>query len=117
MKILHTSDWHIGKQLHKYDLSEDLNYFFNWLVNFIKTEKIDVLLVSGDIFDQANPSQAAFKQYYDLLKKLINRDCKIILTGGNHDSAAVLNAPKELLEAFDISVFGGAIENSSEMFV
>lgn len=117
MKILHTSDWHIGKQLHKYDLSEDLNYFFNWLVNFIKTEKIDVLLVSGDIFDQANPSQAAFKQYYDLLKKLINLECKIILTGGNHDSAAVLNAPKELLEAFDISVFGGAIENSSEMFV
>ena len=83
MKILHTSDWHIGKQLHKYDLSEDLELFFNWLINYIKIENIDVLLVSGDIFDQANPSQAAYKQYYDLLKRLINLDCKIILTGGN----------------------------------
>ena len=117
MKILHTSDWHIGKQLHKYDLSEDLEYFFEWLVNYIKTENIDVLLVSGDIFDQANPSQTAFKQYYDLLKKLITLDCKIILTGGNHDSASVLNAPQELLKAFDISVLGGATEETSEMFV
>ena len=117
MKILHTSDWHIGKQLHKYDLSEDLDYFFERLVNYIKTEHIDVLLVSGDIFDQANPSQAAYKQYYDLLQQLINLDCKIILTGGNHDSASVLNAPKELLKAFDISVTGGATEDISEMFV
>jgi exonuclease SbcD len=117
MKILHTSDWHIGKQLHKYDLSEDLDLFFDWLLNYIKTENIDVLLVSGDIFDQANPSQAAYKQYYDLLKKLINLDCKIILTGGNHDSPAVLNAPAELLKAFDISVIGGATERMVDMFI
>ena len=117
MKILHTSDWHIGKQLHKYDLSPDLELFFVWLINYIKIENIDVLLVSGDIFDQANPSQAAYKLYYDLLKKLISLDCKIILTGGNHDSSAVLNAPAELLKAFDISVIGGATEEMSEMFV
>src|SRR5690554_1265478 len=117
MKILHTSDWHIGKQLLKYDLSEDLQLFFDWLIDYIRTENIDVLLVSGDIFDQANPSQFAFKQYYNLLKRLVNLDCKIILTGGNHDSASVLNAPKELLKAFDISVLGGATEEASEMFV
>ncbi len=117
MKILHTSDWHIGKQLHKYDLSEDLELFFEWLISYIKSENIDVLLVSGDIFDQANPSQAAYKQYYDLLKRLINLDCKIILTGGNHDSPAVLNAPAELLKAFDISVIGGAMEELADMFV
>lgn len=117
MKILHTSDWHIGKQLHKYDLSADMELFFEWLINFIKTENIDVLLVSGDIFDQANPSQAAYKQYYDVLKKLINLDCKIILTGGNHDSPAVLNAPAELLKAFDISVIGGATQELADMFV
>lgn len=117
MKILHTSDWHIGKQLHKYDLSADLELFFEWLIDYIKTEKIDVLLVSGDIFDQANPSQAAYKQYYDLLKRLINLDCKIILTGGNHDSPAVLNAPAELLKAFDISVIGGSTEEMADMFV
>ncbi|RTE51889.1 exonuclease subunit SbcD [Arenibacter aquaticus] len=117
MKILHTSDWHIGKQLHKYDLSEDLELFFTWLIAYIKSENIDVLLVSGDIFDQANPSQAAYKQYYDLLKNLISLDCKIILTGGNHDSPTVLNAPAELLKAFDISVTGGATEELTDMFV
>ncbi len=117
MKILHTSDWHIGKQLHKYDLNEDISLFFNWLIDLIKKENIDVLLVSGDVFDQANPSQAAYKQYYDLLKRFVNLDCKIILTGGNHDSAAVLNAPAELLKAFDIRVIGGATEELTEMFV
>ncbi|WP_027075485.1 exonuclease subunit SbcD [Maribacter antarcticus] len=117
MKILHTSDWHIGKQLHKYDLADDLNLFFDWLIPYIKTEVIDVLLVSGDIFDQANPSQSAFKQYYDVLRQLVQLDCKLIITGGNHDSAAVLNAPKELLNAFDITVIGGATETLSELFV
>ncbi len=117
MKILHTSDWHIGKQLHKYDLSEDLDLFFKWLIQYIKDNAIDVLLVSGDIFDQANPSQAAFKQYYDLLKKLLPLDCQIILTGGNHDSPAVLNAPADLLKAFNIRVIGGATEEVADMFV
>ncbi|MFD0797269.1 exonuclease SbcCD subunit D [Maribacter chungangensis] len=117
MKILHTSDWHIGKQLHKYDLAEDLNLFFDWLISYMKTEAVDVLLVSGDVFDQANPSQAAFKQYYDVLRRLVQLDCKIIITGGNHDSPAVLNAPKELLKAFDITVIGGAPEHISELFV
>lgn len=91
--------------------------FFTWLIAYIKTENIDVLLVSGDIFDQANPSQAAYKQYYDLLKNLITLDCKIILTGGNHDSPTVLNAPAELLKSFDISVIGGATEALSDMFI
>lgn len=117
MKILHTSDWHIGKQLHKYDLSEDLSMFFEWLIDTIKREGIDLLLVSGDIFDQANPSQAAYKQYYDILEKLIALDCKIILTGGNHDSASVLNAPAQLLEAFNIRVIGGATESLDDMFI
>jgi len=117
MKILHTSDWHIGKQLHKYDMADDLNLFFEWLINYIKTNEVDVLLVSGDVFDQANPSQAAFKHYYDVLRQLVQLDCKIIITGGNHDSASVLNAPKELLNAFDITVIGGATEDIADMFV
>lgn len=117
MKILHTSDWHIGKQLHKFDLNEDMDLFFQWLIAYISSENIDVLLVSGDIFDQANPSQAAYKQYYDVLKQLIPLNCKIILTGGNHDSASVLNAPAELLKAFDISVIGGATDELSDMFL
>ena len=54
MKILHTADWHIGKILHKQELYEELALFFDWLEAYILEEKIDVLLVAGDIFDMAN---------------------------------------------------------------
>jgi exonuclease SbcD len=116
MKILHTADWHIGKQLHKIDLSADIELFFEWLLNTIKNEEINLLLVSGDIFDQANPSQAALKQYYGFLKRMIGKNCKVIITGGNHDSASVLNAPKEILSFLDIEVVGGAPEDLNELF-
>lgn len=116
MKILHTSDWHIGKQLHKIDLAPDLNLFFDWLLDTIVTEHIDVLLVSGDVFDQANPSQASLKQYYGFLKRMIGTNCRIIITGGNHDSASVLNAPKEILGFLNIDVIGGAPETVEELF-
>jgi exonuclease SbcD len=114
---LHTADWHIGKQLLKIDFSEDMNLFFDWLINCIEENKINVLLMSGDLFDQANPSQIAMKQYYYFLKQLLPLKCKIILTGGNHDSPHVINAPKELLEILDIKVVGGVPDTISELFL
>ena len=56
MKIVHTADWHIGKVLHKHPLREELLLFLDWLLDLITREEIDVLLVSGDIFDLANPN-------------------------------------------------------------
>lgn len=117
LKILHTSDWHIGKQLLKVDFNEDMELFFNWLINTISSENIEILLMSGDLFDQANPSQSAMMQYYQFLKRMIPLKCKIIITGGNHDSPQVLNAPKELLHFLDIEVIGGAPENISNLFI
>lgn len=116
MNILHTSDWHIGKQLHKTDLSQDIDLFFDWLLNTIKEQNIDLLLVSGDVFDQANPSQASLKQYYNFLKRMLGTDCKLLITGGNHDSASVLNAPKDILSVLDVDVVGGAPEAISDLF-
>jgi exonuclease SbcD len=117
IRILHTADWHIGKQLHKIDFTEDMNLFFDWLITCIEENKINVLLMSGDLFDQANPSQQAMKQYYYFLKQLLQLKCKIILTGGNHDSPHVINAPKELLEILDIKVVGGVPDTISELFL
>lgn len=119
MKVLHTSDWHIGKQLKKVDLSPDLDYFFDWLLPKIQKEKIDVLLMSGDLFDTSNPSQAAFQQYYKFLRNMIkqNSDCKIVITGGNHDAPLALNAPKDLLQLLQVSVVGGASDKMEDMFV
>ena len=107
MKILHTADWHIGKKLHRHDLYPDFDLFINWLCHTIKEREVDVLLVSGDVFDLANPSSEARSQYYRALMALRNLDCKVILTGGNHDSPDMLNAPRELLQMLDMHVIGG----------
>ncbi|MGI0106219.1 exonuclease SbcCD subunit D C-terminal domain-containing protein [Salinimicrobium sp. WS361] len=117
MKILHTADWHIGKKLHKSELAEDFDLFINWLCKTIEEEKIDVLLVSGDIFDLANPSSEARRQYYRALVKMNQFDCKIILTGGNHDSPAMLEAPKEILKELDIEIIGGMPSNLEELII
>jgi len=117
IKILHTSDWHIGKELHKVELTEDMDRFFTWLIEFIRDNQVDVLLMSGDLFDQANPTQLDMKQYYAFLEKMIPLECHIVLTGGNHDSPAVLNAPKDLLQLLKIDVVGGAPETVEDLFV
>ena len=111
MKILHTADWHIGKKLHKHDLSQDFELFIDWLCECIDAHNVSVLLVSGDVFDLANPSSEARNQYYRALMKLRKFQCKIILTGGNHDSPAMLDAPRELMRELDMHVIGGLPED------
>ncbi len=117
MKILHTADWHIGKILHKYSLSTELDLFFDWMINYIVDEDIDLLIVSGDIFDLANPTIRDKEQYYDIVLRLYNTGCKVIFTGGNHDSVGELNAPKEILSAINITVVGGATETIADELI
>ncbi len=117
MKILHTADWHIGKKLHKHELSQDFSLFIDWLCKLVPERRIDCLLVSGDIFDLANPSSEARSAYYQALVRLSRLHCKIILTGGNHDSPAVLNAPKELLRNLDIHVVGNLPEKADDYLI
>ena len=117
MKIVHTADWHIGKKLHKQDLAEDFELFINWLCLRIEDQKIDVLLISGDVFDLANPSNEAKSIYYQSLLKLKNLGLQIIITGGNHDSPAMLNAPKSILAELNVQVFGNLPEKIEDVLV
>ncbi|MDD2563094.1 MAG: exonuclease subunit SbcD [Salinivirgaceae bacterium] len=107
LKILHTSDWHIGKRIYRVDLADDHRLFFDWIVEVIVREHIDILLIAGDVFDLSNPSVESRAIYYDILVRLRNINCQVIIVGGNHDSAQVLDAPKELLKALNITVVGG----------
>ncbi len=117
MRILHTADWHIGKKLHKHELAPDFDLFIQWLCTTISNRSVELLLVSGDIFDLANPSSEARKQYYRSLMQLRKLDCKIILTGGNHDSPAMLNAPGEILKELDMHVIGGLPEELADTLI
>jgi DNA repair protein SbcD/Mre11 len=114
MKILHTADWHLGKQLHKYGLEDDHRLFLSWLGDLIEDRRIDLLLVSGDVFDTTFPSTAALSQYYTFLQRLLGCRCKVVITGGNHDSPGVLNAPREILRQLDIRVVGCATDDCAD---
>jgi DNA repair protein SbcD/Mre11 len=112
MKILHTSDWHLGHRLLEQSQMEEQLMFLNWLLDYIAVNDVDVLLVSGDVFDVGVPSAQAQKLYYDFLIRLHTTSCReVIITGGNHDAPSTLNAPKELLNALSIRVVGKATEN------
>ncbi|MFZ1749231.1 MAG: exonuclease subunit SbcD [Saprospiraceae bacterium] len=117
MKIIHTADWHIGKILHKQELHEEISLFLDWLITYIHDHAIDVLLVSGDIFDLANPSHKDTKLYYDTLTKLINAGTKVIITGGNHDSIHLINAPSRLLKPLNIDVIGGVPDEAGQQII
>ncbi len=117
LNILHTADWHIGKVLHKHALQDELELFSHWLLQTIEEESIDLLLVSGDIFDLANPSAKDRAMYYGLLSQLSKLSIQIIITGGNHDSVGLLNAPKDLLQAINVKVIGGATENIADELI
>ena len=119
MKILHTSDWHLGHRLDEYSQFEEQTLFLSWLEQTIKEDEIDVLLISGDVFDTNTPSSQSLKMYYNFLVNLRTSNCKhIVITGGNHDSPGTLNAPKEILNALDIKVVGKATGNiEDEVFL
>ena len=119
MKVLVTADWHIGKRLHNEDLTEDMNLFFEWLLEQIKLNGVKYLLIAGDIFDNNNPSNESTRIYYAFLRKLSALNCKAIITAGNHDSPSFIDVPKDLLSEFDISVFGifPGVDRLDEIFV
>ena len=107
MRFIHTADWHLGNQMHEIDRREEAQNFLIWLKSQIIEKKANTLVISGDIFDTSNPPIEARRLYYSFLASLINTCCKnVIIVGGNHDSASMLDSAKELLEVLNIRVVG-----------
>lgn len=114
MRLLHTSDWHLGQTLHNFDRIYEHGCFLDWLVDTLDEERIDVLLIAGDIFDNANPSSAAQRQLYRFLQRARSRvpRLQIVVIAGNHDSPGRLEAPTPLLEAYGTIVVGNVLRGS-----
>lgn len=107
IKLLHTSDWHLGKRLFRLDRGEEHDLFLEWLLQTIKTEKINYLLVAGDIFDVPTPPHSALKMFFDFLGRLSKEtECSCFIIAGNHDSGALINAPAALYEEHRVKVWG-----------
>ncbi|MDD2467442.1 MAG: exonuclease SbcCD subunit D C-terminal domain-containing protein [Desulfobulbus sp.] len=107
MRLLHTSDWHLGHRFHGRMRHEEQARFLDWLLKQIQQQSVEVLLVAGDIFDTTTPGSRAQGLYYRFLHRLAGSGCRqVVIIGGNHDSPSLLEAPRELLRQLDIHVVG-----------
>lgn len=116
VKILHTSDWHLGQLFIHRNRKDEQAFFLSKIIEVVIAEKIDIILVAGDIFDTGYPPNYALTQYYEFLRQIVKKTpCRhIVITGGNHDSPSTLNAPRELLRFLDVQVVGCVEKNNQE---
>ena len=111
MKIIHTSDWHLGQKFLYNGREEEHQMALDWLLATIREQQADGLIVAGDIFDIGNPPNYARRMYYRFLTQLMGTSCRhVVITGGNHDAPSMLNAPRELLQALNMHVVGEVSE-------
>jgi exonuclease SbcD len=109
MRVIHTSDWHLGQELHGFDRGVEHDAFLDWLATQLIELEADALIVTGDVYDTVNPSIPAQQRLYQFVKRALTGSphLQIVLIGGNHDSAARLELPRHLLDADRVHLIGG----------
>ena len=107
MRILHTSDWHLGKSLEGFSRMDEQEAFLNDFIEIVKEENVDMVIIAGDIYDSANPPSRAEIMFYDTLKKLSSNGERITLViAGNHDNPERLVAAGPLARDHGIIMLG-----------
>lgn len=107
LKIIHTSDWHLGRTLAGKRRDEEFAAFLSWLLERVVAEQADGLLIAGDVFDKTAPTHRAQELYYDFLAKIVRTSCQwVVIIAGNHDSPYFLEASQQLLQSLKIYVVG-----------
>jgi len=96
MRVLHTSDWHLGRSFHGVDILDHHREFIDWLVTYVESERVDLVIVAGDVYDRAVPSLAAVGVWEDAVVRL-TRTCPVLVTSGDHDSPMRLGFAGALL--------------------
>lgn len=117
MRILHTSDWHLGQHFIGRSRANEHRAFLSWLVAQVNSQHIDAIIVAGDIFDTATPPSYARELYNQFIVELQPSGCQLILLAGNHDAAAVLNESKNLLHYLNTQVVASSSEVISEQLI
>ena len=107
-RVIHTADWHLGKLLNDQSREEEHERFLSWLLELSDEAAADAIIVAGDVFDSANPPQSAQSRYFNFVSALHDKrsGCALVLIAGNHDSAALLEAPKQALRALNVHIAG-----------
>ena len=107
MRILHTSDWHLGQHFMGKTRQAEHQVFCAWLLEQVRGHEVDVLLIAGDVFDTGAPPSYAREQYYRLVVDLRDAGCALVVLGGNHDSPAMLGESRSLLAQLGTQVVPG----------
>ena len=111
-RILHTADWHLGKLLIDQPREEEHDRFLDWLLDVVKEQEIDAIILAGDVFDTTTPPQSAQARYFNFVSALHRQgDCSLVVIAGNHDSAAHLEAPRMVLSALNTHVVGSPADD------
>lgn len=118
IRILHTSDWHLGRSLHGRRRHAEFAAFLDWMLSCLSKQQAGVLVVAGDIFDTSTPGTAAQELYYRFLAQVSTSCCRhVVIVGGNHDSPSFLDAPAGLLKALNVHVVGQAMADPAEQLI
>lgn len=104
MRIIHTSDWHLGQYFFTKSRAPEHQYFLNWLVNQVEIHQVDAVIVAGDIFDTGSPPSYARELYNKFIVDLQKTGCQLVILSGNHDSVSVLNESSSLLSYLNTQV-------------
>ena len=111
MKIIHLSDLHLGKIVLEQSMIEDQKYILERIIDIIKKEEVEVVLIAGDIYDRSIPTVDAVNLLDDFLNKLTNMNLKVFIIAGNHDSKDRLNFASKLLESKNVYIEGSYTGN------
>ncbi|MBI6549013.1 exonuclease subunit SbcD [Xenorhabdus lircayensis] len=108
MRIIHTSDWHLGQYFFTKNRAAEHKHFLQWLIEQIMQHQVDALIIAGDIFDTGAPPSYARELYNKFIVALQPTGCQLVILGGNHDSVATLNESKALLSYLNTTVIANA---------
>ena len=117
MKILHTSDWHLGQHFMGKSRQSEHQAFLGWLIELAVSQKVDVIIVAGDIFDTGSPPSYARELYNQFIVSLQTTGVSLVVLGGNHDSVAMLGESKSLLSYLNTHVIPGALEKPEDQVI
>jgi exonuclease SbcD len=114
MRIIHTSDWHLGQHFYGKSRAPEHQQFLNWLIEQSQSQQIDAIIVAGDIFDTGTPPSYAREMYFDFIAQLHQTHCQLVVLAGNHDSVAMLSESQKILQQLSTRVVSAVSDNMSE---
>lgn len=117
MKLLHTSDWHLGQNFMGKTRQAEHEAFLDWLLGQIQEHQVDVLLIAGDIFDTGSPPSYAREMYNHFMVSALKTKAQVVVLGGNHDSVSTLGESKTLLACLGVTVIPGVCENLADQLL